>query len=219
MTLPRREFARALEEVRYFKDIERSIGGPQAMRELFDQAQRIKAHVASLPVPLWKITLPALPANIQSVLQQIPRPIPNWGNPNSLCSILESAKLELELHFYKQALACFEGGHYEACNAMLRSFLEGLLMTIYKRVANGKAKGDTSAVDKLKNKGLIIYKEDAKFLHDTIEEFNTNGSHPGYSNKEEASSRIHNATLLGHFLLKDYSYYKKTHQQNPEGHV
>lgn len=154
MTLPRREFARALEAVRYFKDIERSVGGPPAMRELFDQAQLIRAHIASTPVPLWQIALPALPANIQNILQQIPRPIPNWGDPDSLCSILESAKLELELHFYKQALACFEGGHYEACNAMLRSFLEGLLMTIYKRATNDKAKNDTSAVAKLKNIGF-----------------------------------------------------------------
>lgn len=207
MTLPRRELARALKAFRYYQDIERSVGGPQAMRDILKQSQQIEAQIASMPVPLWQIALP-----VHEVLQNIPRLITNWDNPGSLCSLLERAKLERELHFYRQALDCFECGHYEACNAMLRSFLEGLLKTIYKRATNDDARNDTSAVDRLKNIGLIIYKKDADSLHDIISEFNTNGSHPGYSSREEASSRIHNATLLGHYLIHDYCYYRKHRQ-------
>ena len=209
MTLSKRELARVLKAIRYYKDIERSIGGPQAMRELSEQVQHVKAQIASTPVPLWQITLPA---NFQEPLQNVSRLITNWDNPDSLGSLLERTKLERELHFYRQALDCFECGYYEACNAMLRSFLEGLLKTIYKRATNNDAKNDISAVDRLKKIGLIIYKEDADSLHDIISEFNTNGSHPGYSTQEEASSRIHNATLLGHYLIHDYYYYRKHHQ-------
>lgn len=203
------ELSRILAMVRKYDDLVNMVGDPKVLREVIDRAEKMQAQIASTYFPLSRIDLPANLPNLQDILQQAPRPIPNWDDPKSLIKLLEVANLNMERHYYEQALSCLKCGHYEACNAMLRSFLEALLMTIYERVTNKNAKNDTSAVDKLHNIGLIIYPEDSESLHKTINDFNTNGSHPGLSNKEEATERIHNATLLGHFLIKDYCDYRK----------
>lgn len=203
------ELARILAMVRKYDDLVNMVD-PQVLREAINKGKELQAQIASRDFPLLRIDLPANLLHLQQdMLQQSPKPIRNWHDPNSLINLLEVENLDLELHYYKQAHSCFECDHYEACNAMLRSFLEALLMTIYERVTSKKAKNDTSAVDKLRNIGLIIYQENAESLHKTIDNFNTNGSHPGFSNKEESSDRIHNATLLGHFLIKDYYDYRK----------
>lgn len=204
------ELSRILAMVRKYEDLVNMVGDPQILHEAITKGKELHAQIASRDFPLLRIDLPANLLHLQQdILQQAPKPILNWHDPNSLINLLEVENLDLELHYYKQASSCFECNHYEACNAMLRSFLEALLMTIYERVTNKKAKNDTSAVDKLRNMGLIIYQKDAEFLHKTIDDFNTNGSHPGFSNKEESFDRFHNATLLGHFLIKDYYNYRK----------
>lgn len=194
------ELARILAMVRKYDDLVNMVD-PQVLREAINKGKELQAQIASMDFPLLHIDLPANLLHLQDILQKTPKLIPNWHDPNSLINLLQVENLDLELHYYKQARSCFECNHYEACNALLRSFLEALLMTICERVTNKKAKNDTSAVDKLRHMGLIIYPKTAKWLHKTINDFNTNGSHPGFSNKEESYDRTHKATLLGHFLI------------------
>lgn len=208
MTTPfpsKSDLLRILTMVRKSEDLVNAVGDTQVLREAFNKAKILQAQIASRNFPLSRIDLPK---NLLDILQQSPRSLQNWDNPKSLIQFLEVTNLDLERHYYEQALSCLECGHYEACNAILRSFLEALLMTLYERASEKKAKNDKSAVDKLHNIGLIIYPENALSLHKIINDFNTNGSHPGFSSKEESTERIHNATLLGHFLIKDYYNYR-----------
>ena len=204
-SFPEIDFSRILTTVRQSQDLLDSVGGTRGLHEISSRAEELRSRMAPTPTRLWDNPTHA---NARRAMQQYLNANPYWESSGLLIKYLETANLDQELHFYNQALSCLECGHYEACNAILRSFLQSLLTTIYKRVKNRKAKSIKSAISLLHNIGLIS-KVDTEWLHKKVSEFNTNGSHPGYSNKEEATQRFCDVTSIGHSLLKDYCHYRK----------
>lgn len=203
------DLSRNVAIIRKSQDLLDSVGGTRGLHEISSRAEVLRSRMVSTPTCLWDNTIHA---KARSAMQLYLNAIPYWEYSGLLVKYLETINLDQGLHFYKQAHSCFEHGFYEACNAMLRSFLQSLLVTIYERIKNQKAKGIGSAISLLHNIGLIS-SENEKWLRETITEFHTNGSHPGYSSKEESTQRIRYATNIGHFLIKDYCDYRKQTRQ------
>lgn len=198
------------------QDLLYSVWDTRDLHEVYRRTEELRSRIASAPTHLWDSPISVwdspISVNERRAIQLYLNAFPYWESSGLLIKYLETLNLHLELHCYKRARSCFEYDLYEPCNAMLRSFLQSLLMTIYERVKNQKAKGIGSAIDLLHNIGLIS-KENKKWLRKTVLEFHTNGSHPGYSSKEEANQRIRYATNIGHFLIKDYCDYRKQTRQ------
>ncbi len=199
------DFSRNLTIFRNSQDLLDSVGGARGLHEISSRAEELRSRMAPTPTRLWDNPTHA---NARRAMQQYLNANPYWESSGLLIKYLETANLDQELHFYNEAFSCLECGHYEACNAMLRAFLESLLETIYMRVKSRKAKSIKSAISLLHNIGLIS-KVDTEWLRKKVSEFNTNGSHPGYSSKEEATQRFRDVTSIGHSLLKDYCHYRK----------
>lgn len=199
------DFSRILTTVRKSQDLLNSVGGTRGLHEMSSRVEELQSRIAPTPTLLWDNPIPA---NVRSAMQQYLNANPYWESSGLLVKYLETANLNQALYIYNEAFSCLECGHYEACNAMLRAFLESLLETIYMRVKSRKAKSIKSAISLLHNIGLIS-KVDAEWLRKKVSEFNTNGSHPGYSSKEEATQRFRDVTSIGHSLLKDYCDYRK----------
>jgi len=204
-SFPEIDFSRILTTVRQSQDLLDSVGGTRGLHEISSRAEELRSRMAPTPTRLWDNPIPA---NVRNAMQQYLNANPYWESSGLLVKYLETTNLDQALYLYNEALSCLECGHYEACNAMLRAFLQSLLETIYMRVKSRKAKSIKSAISLLHNIGLIS-KVDTEWLRKKVSEFNTNGSHPGYSSKEEATQRFRDITSIGHSLLKDYCDYRK----------
>ena len=119
-------------------------------------------------------------------------PVPSQPSPqvSALEMDLDGRGLQVAATHYRQAIANFVGGNFEAANGQLRSFLEALFRGM--GVSNGAQVnvGADAAVLHLRTVGHLDDAE-CQFLRGLWAGSQDNGPHAGLSNEEEARFRLH----------------------------
>ena len=119
------------------------------------------------------------------------------------------------LNSLDQAINCHGRGEWEAANGRLRTFLEGLLDQIAERLAPEKActtKGGhhrrsllASLDPPFLSKDLGELQDGGKgFIDGLFRRLNTAGSHPGLSDEEDSTFRLHIVLIVARLLLRRY---------------
>lgn len=102
---------------------------------------------------------------------------------------------------YKQAIDAFGVGNWASANAQLRSTLEEVLPAVTEQATGTRPTEVQAALEKLQKKGLLDGGEFslAKGLWSMCQ---SNGSHPGLSDEDEARFRLVSVTAYLRYLLE-----------------
>ena len=115
-----------------------------------------------------------------------------------------------------QAINCHGRGEWEAANSQLRTFLEGLLGQVSERLVSGEAHstkagyschaGLLASLDPpFLREDLNEWRGDGKgFINGLFKLLHTAGSHPGPSDEEDSTFRLHIVLIVARLLLRRY---------------
>lgn len=127
---------------------------------------------------------------------------------------LDRFGLQIPKGHLDQALAAHTRGDWAAANSQLRSFLEGLLDTIAEEIDPAKAKSTPVGNQRRQllanagflNRDLNEWSDDAKgFYNAFFKRLHPQGSHPGLSDEEDSTFRLHLVLLAARNLLRRFS--------------
>ena len=132
-------------------------------------------------------------------------------------SLLKKHKFDTPLGHLKQAINAHTRGEWASSNSQIRSFFEGLFDEIDRRVAPEKtelcidAKARRSLLANLPtpflSKNLNEWDDGQKqaFIPALFNRLHPEGSHPGLSDEEDSTFRLHIILITSRLILKRYS--------------
>ncbi len=135
--------------------------------------------------------------------------------------LLKEYRFEVPLGHLKQALDAHTRAQWASANGQIRSFLDGLLDEVAERLAPGKTTpenkghGRRAVLANLNepflSKTLFEWSDDNKhaFIPGLFKRLNAEGSHPGLSNEEDSTFRLHIVLITARLLLRRYKNLKK----------
>jgi hypothetical protein len=117
----------------------------------------------------------------------------------------------------QQAIDAHGRGHWAAANSQLRTFLEGLLDEIAERLAPERAARTASGHGRrallasldppFLSRGLNEWRDDQKpgLINGLFNRLHPEGSHPGLSDEEDSTFRLHMVLIVARLLLRRFS--------------
>ena len=132
---------------------------------------------------------------------------------------LERGGFVVALGHLQQAINAHSRGDWASANAQMRTFLEGLLDEVADRLAPEKA----STTKPGHHRRTLLANLDPPFLSRTLNEWgdgqkaglinglfnrlHPEGSHPGLSDEEDSTFRLHIVTIVARLLLRRFASY------------
>jgi hypothetical protein len=135
---------------------------------------------------------------------------------NELELFLKSSDFKIARGHFEQAIDAHTRGAWAAANGQLRTFVESLFDEIAKRVVD-----DTPLPSSSHNRREALAKADPPFFMASLNEWeigskggfvqgfwrrlHPDGSHPGLSDEEDSTFRLHLVVLVAHHFLKRFN--------------
>lgn len=125
--------------------------------------------------------------------------------------LLKKFNFSVSLGHLDQAIEAHTRGDWAAANSQIRTFLEGLLNEIAQYIEPQKTAGLSSSENRrslLAERGFLSisrneWTNDGKnFLNGLFKMLHTDGSHPGLSDEDHCTFRLHIALITGRNLLR-----------------
>jgi hypothetical protein len=140
----------------------------------------------------------------------LPAEIDLPATDDELHQLLREFNFSIPLGHLDQAIDAHTRGDWAAANSQIRTFLEGLLSEIALRIDSAGASPLTAenrrqflADRKFLSLGRNEWTPDGKnFINGLFKMLHTDGSHPGLSNEDHSTFRLHLALITGRTLLR-----------------
>jgi hypothetical protein len=132
---------------------------------------------------------------------------------NHLIELLNKFGFSMTIGHYEQATSAFARGDWAAANGQIRTFFESLLNSIAEKVISEKLSAETSGYKKWE----YLAKTSPPFLIPNLNEWDVGnkggfiqglwkrlhptGAHPGLSDEEDCSFRMHLVIIVSAYLL------------------
>jgi hypothetical protein len=123
--------------------------------------------------------------------------------------LLRKHRFALAEGHLNQAFAAHTDGHWASAKAQIRSFLDGLLDEIAERIdpfvatmASGQPRRTRLAAHGFLSRELNEWDDDGKgFINGLMKRLRPHGSHPGLSDQDDSTFRLHTVLLTARLLL------------------
>ncbi|WP_169577874.1 hypothetical protein [Salisaeta longa] len=153
-----------------------------------------------------------------SLKSRLPKELDLPEKESELENLLEEYEFEVAGNHLNQAFSCHARGEWESANAQIRSFIESLFDAISQKLIPEDEMRDSSHARR-----EHLAQIDPPFLIPSLNEWEVgdkggfvqgfwkrlcpDGSHPGSSDREDSTVRLHLAILLAHHFLRRLSEY------------
>jgi hypothetical protein len=148
--------------------------------------------------------------------RSLPSEIPVASQQDELVAMLDRFGFETAKGHYLQAVAAHSRGDWAAANSQLRSFIEELFDRIAERLVPGGIASLASSENRrqalaARNVGFFMpalneWAADGKgFIQGFWRRLHPQGSHPGLSDEQDSSFRLHMVILVAHHYLRRLS--------------
>lgn len=143
----------------------------------------------------------------------LPAEIDLPASDNELHEILRQYQFHVPKGHLDQAVEAHTRGDWAACNAQLRTFLEGLFDDVAMRIAPTEAAALASSENRralLAAKGFFAvdrneWTQDGKnFVNGLLKMLHTDGSHPGLSDEDHSTLRLHIVLVTARTFLRRF---------------
>lgn len=124
--------------------------------------------------------------------------------------LLSRFRFETTRGHLEQALENHSKGNWAAANSQLRTFLESLLEEIAKGLVPSAGQNSSARYDALAKHGFLslhLYEwtlDGKNLVNGVFKHLHTTGSHPGLSDEEDSTFRLHLVLILGRRFLRRY---------------
>lgn len=160
------------------------------------------------------VRVPASPGHNASIRAALPAEIDLPATDDEVHHLLRHFGFTTPLGHLDQAIDAHTRGDWAACNAQLRSFMEGLLDDIARKIRPQ----DALALPTSENRRQLLataqfldtsrgeWSNDGKdYVHGLFKMLHTQGSHPGLSDQDHSTFRLHVVLVTaGMFLRRLY---------------
>lgn len=143
--------------------------------------------------------------------RKLPDQIPIAAQEDELIEILTRFNFNVAKGHYAQAIAAHARGDWAAANAQLRSFVEELFDRIAESIIPGSYSSSTERRMALSKAGffkieLNEWTNDGKgFLQGFWKRLHPEGPHPGLSEKDDCTFRLHLVIITMHHIAKRFA--------------
>ena len=148
--------------------------------------------------------------------RSLPSDIPIAAQQNELVAMLDGFEFMTAKGHYLQAVAAHSRGEWAAANSQLRSFIEELFDRIAERLVPGGIAHLATSENRrqaLSARGVQFFmpelnewRADGKgFVQGFWRRLHSQGSHPGLSDEQDSSFRLHLVILVAHHYLRRLS--------------
>ncbi|KLN62178.1 hypothetical protein WH96_01190 [Kiloniella spongiae] len=131
-------------------------------------------------------------------------------------SILNAENFATSLGHLRQAINCFSRGEWAAANSQLRSFFEGYLKEVAHTLGSGNNLQNNQCYNYLGREvnppflfeSLGEWKQSPnspQFISGLMSRMHSEGSHPGLSDKDDCTFRLHITLITARLLLRRFS--------------
>jgi hypothetical protein len=141
------------------------------------------------------------------------RTLPASLNPpeaeDEVARLLTTHRFTVAKGHLNQAFTAHTGGHWASANSQIRSFLDGLLDEIAERIdptaatlASGQPRRSKLAASGFLSRPLNEWDDNGLgFINGLIKRLHPHGSHPGLSDQDDSTFRLHTVLLTARLLL------------------
>ena len=143
----------------------------------------------------------------EKIIRIIPKDVPVDIIEESMITIMKERNYFKALGHYEQAISAYARGDWAASNSQIRPFVEEIINNLQKEYAPGEYENTKGKMDALSRvnifkKELNEYFGDGKgFLEGFWKRLHPEGSHPGLSDKLDATFRIQLVIIVINYLL------------------
>lgn len=141
---------------------------------------------------------------------KLPSQLPLVEEENELIYILNKYGFSVAKGHYEQALAAHTRGDWAASNSQLRSFVEEFFNQVAKSIVPGSSSSSHQGQQFLAQAGffrsdLNEWLDGGKgFVQGFWKRLHPQGSHPGLSEKEDSTFRLHVVIIVIHYFAKRF---------------
>ncbi len=152
----------------------------------------------------------------QGLKRKLPSIFPVAEQEDQLVALLEKFGFDIARGHYDQAIAAHARGEWAAANAQLRTFVEEFFNKTQSIVCPGQYSSSNERKIALAKADFLIPEYNEYLFNGTgfIEGFwkrlHPEGSHPGLSEQEDSTFRLHLVILVVHYLLNRLKSQNKT---------
>ncbi len=145
-----------------------------------------------------------------TIRQILPSQIPLVTQENELENFLSKHRFIKAKGHYDQAIAAHGRGQWAAANAQLRTFVEELFNELQSRICPGNYSNSLEKKQALAKNGFFIkdYNEflsnGTGFVEGFWKRLHPSGSHPGLSEENDSTFRLHLVILVSHYFLSRF---------------
>ena len=146
--------------------------------------------------------------------RKLPNQIPIATQESELIELLNRFNLAVAKGHYEQAVAAHARGAWAAANAQLRSFVEELFDRIAEAIVPGNFSSSHERRVALSKAGFLKselneWTDDGKgFFQGFWRRLHPQGSHPGLSEKDDCTFRLHIVIVAMHYIVKRFAAQK-----------
>jgi len=146
--------------------------------------------------------------------RKLPDQIPITTQENELIELLNQFGFTVAKGHYEQAVAAHARGDWAAANAQLRSFVEEFLDRIAEAIVPGSYSSGHERRVALAKAGFLKsdlneWSDDGKgFFQGFWKRLHPQGSHPGLSEKDDSTFRLHIVIVTMHYIARRFAAYR-----------
>lgn len=145
----------------------------------------------------------------EGLRRKLPEIVPIVEQENQLIYLLEKYGFDIAMGHYEQSVAAHARGEWAAANAQLRTFVEEFFNKTQSIICSGQYSSHNERKIALAKAGFFIKEYNEYLFNGTgfVEGFwkrlHPEGSHPGLSEQEDSTFRLHLVILvIHHFLMR-----------------
>lgn len=145
---------------------------------------------------------------------KLPTQLPIIAEENELIELLNRFGYSVAKGHYEQAVSAHSRGDWAAANSQLRNFVEEFFDRISEAIASGSHTSSHNRRETLAEEGffqsdLNEWSKDGKgFVQGFWRRLHPQGSHPGLSEKEDSTFRLHLVIVVMHYFAKRFVSYQ-----------
>lgn len=155
-----------------------------------------------------------------SLKSRLPEDVNLSEKESELENLLEENKFEVAANHLDQAFSCHARGQWESANAQIRSFIESLFDSISEKLIPKDELRDSSHARRehlaqidppflLPCLNEWVVGDKGGFVQGFWKRLCPDGAHPGLSDRDDSTLRLHLAVLLAHHFLRRLSEYPR----------
>ncbi|MCW2338170.1 hypothetical protein M2337_002403 [Sphingobium sp. B2D3A] len=143
----------------------------------------------------------------------LPEEVDLPASDSEVHELLKQYQFQVPKGHLDQAIEAHTRGDWAACNAQLRTFLESLFDQLAHRIAPAKAAALASSENRralLASEGFLVsdrneWTQDGKnFVNGLFKMLHTDGSHPGLSDEDHSTFRLHLVLVTARTFLRRF---------------